>query len=248
MYRTWSRTVVAAAFAALIVSPAVTATVFADGHGRPAAKPPVAGILPPDATYRGLTYGDWLAIGWQELFSIAAAKKGQHPLTTGGAAALNNQMVLLSAPIVPLGTDAITIPVTIPQGQSLSVWMIAVECSAAEEPPFQAEGETNLRACANGLLDEVSVPDLHVEVDGTPVKRPGTYRSESPLFRYGPLPEGNALHLPAGTQADSVAAGYGVLLSPLGAGTHRIVVRASVPAFGIGVDTRFVVTVKQQER
>lgn len=76
------------------------------------------------------------------------------------------------------------------------------------------------------------------------MKRPETYRSESPLFRYGPLPEGNPLGLPAGTQADSIASGYGMLRSLLGVSAHRIVVRASVPAFGVGIDAKFIVTVK----
>ena len=244
MRHTCTRTVTAVAFAALLSSPAVTATLSADG-GREGARPPVSGVLPLDAKHRGLTSGEWLAVGWQELFAIAE-ENGRHPSTDGGAVALNNRTVLLSSPIVALGAETVTIPVTIPYGQHLSVGIISVTCSVAEEAPFHGENEADLRACANGLLDLVSVSDLYLAIDGRPVKDPGAYRRESPLFRYGPLPEGNSLHLPPGTQSDAVAAGYGVLLSPLSVGVHRIVVRANVPAVGIAVDAKFIVHVKPQ--
>jgi hypothetical protein len=120
--------------------------------------------------------------------------------------------------------------------------MITVECSVAEAPPFHGEDESELRACANGLLDLAA--DLAVAIDGRPVQNPEAYRTESPLFRFGPLPEANALGLPTGTQSDAVAAGYSLLLSPLSVGVHRITVRAAVPDFGIAVDARFIVNVE----
>ena len=54
----------------------------------------------------------------------------------------------------------------------------------------------------------------------------------------------NVLGLPPGTQSDAVAAGYGLLLSPLSVGVHRITVRAAIPAFGIAVDAKFIVAVE----
>ena len=187
-----------------------------------------------------MTYGDWLALSWQAVLATPV-EDGRHPLITGGAVRLNNRMVSLWPPVVPAGSPRVTIPITIADGQSLSVEMITVECSVAEPPPFHGEDEADLRACANGLLDLAS--DLSIAIDGRPAQNPGAYRTESPLFRYGPLPENHPLGLAAGTQSDAVAAGYGVLLSPLSAGVHRITVRASVPAFGIGVDAEFVINI-----
>ena len=112
----------------------------------------------------------------------------------------------------------------------------------AEDPPFHGDDEAELRACANGLLDLVSDP--YAEIDGRPVKDPGAYRVESPLFRYGPLPAGNPLGLPPGTQSDAVGAGYFLLLPPFSVGEHRIIVRANVPDFGIAVDAEFIVNVE----
>jgi hypothetical protein len=164
-------------------------------------------------------------------------------LIGGGAFSLNNGMMMLLPPVLPAGSPSVTVPVTIPAGQHLSVTMIGVECSVAEAAPFHGEDEAELRACANGLLDFVS--DVYAEIDGTPVADPGAYRAESPLFRYGPLPARNYLGLRAGTQSDAVAAGYSLLLKPLRTGVHRITVRANVPAFGIAVDTTFIVTVER---
>jgi hypothetical protein len=243
MRHTRARVLAVVSFAGLLLSPALTVPLSAAGSGGEGTRPADPRVLPVDATYKGLTYGDWLAVGWQELLAIAE-QKGRQPLITGGAVGLNNGMVLLSAPILELGADTVTIPVTVPYGQYLSVGLISVECSVAEAPPFHGEDEADLRACANGLLDMVSIPDLYAAIDGRPVEHPGTFRTESPLFRYGPLPEGNPLHLPARTQSDAVAAGYGLLLSPLGVGVHRIAVRAAVPAFGIAVDANFIVTVE----
>ena len=248
MRHTFARVLAVVAFAGLLSSPAATAHLaadHADSNGREGATPAEPGVLPLHANYKGLTYGDWMALSWQAAFAIAV-EAGRHPLITGGAVGLNNGMVSLSAPVVPAGSPRLTIPVTIPPGQHLSVGMIGVECSVAEPPPFHGENEADLRACANGLLDLAS--DLYVAIDGRPVQNPGAYRAESPLFGYGPLPEGNFLGLPPGTQSDAVAAGYGLLLSPLSMGVHRITVRATVPAFGIAVDAEFIVNVEPRGR
>ena len=43
-----------------------------------------SGVTPPDATYRGLTYGEWAAEWWRAVFA-APVEGGVHPLITGGA-------------------------------------------------------------------------------------------------------------------------------------------------------------------
>jgi hypothetical protein len=226
-----TRVLAIVAFAGLLASPATTAPVtgdHVDGSRR-------------QRTYQGLTYGEWAAVWWQAVFATAI-DAGRHPLITGGAFGGANRMVFLSAPVLPAGSPRVTVPVTIPSGTSLFVPIITVECSVAEEPPFHGEDETELRACANGLLDLVSDP--HAAIDGRPVKDPGAYRVESPLFRYGPLTAGNVLGLPPATQSDAVGAGYFLLLPPFSAGVHRITVRANVASFGLAVDAEFIINVE----
>jgi hypothetical protein len=219
-----ARVFAAVAFAGLLASPATT---YAQAH-------------PSNAKYQGLTYGEWLAATWQAALATPI-EGGRHPWINGGAFVAGNRMVALAAPVIPLGSPKVTIPITVAPGTPLSVGIIGVDCSVAEAWPFHGEDEAELRACANGLLDVAQDP--YAEIDGKPVTAPGAYRAESPLFRYGPLPANNYLELPPGTQSDAVVAGYGLLVPPLSTGVHRIAVSAVVPAFGIAVDAEFVVTV-----
>jgi hypothetical protein len=220
MRHTCLRVLAVVAFAGLLSSPAATAPV---------------------TRYKGLTSGEWTAAWWQAVFAIPV-ESGSHPLISGGPFGGNNRTVFLGAPLGSVGSPAITIPVTIRTGTNLVVPIITVECSVAEDPPFHGDNEVELRACANGLLDLVRDP--YVEIDGKPVKDPGALRVVSPMFRYGPLPAGNVLGMPPGTQSDAVGAGYTLLLPPFSVGVHRLTVRASVPDFGIAVDTEFVINVE----
>jgi hypothetical protein len=167
-------------------------------------------------------------------------------LIDGGAFGGNNRTVFLGAPVLPAGSPRVTIPVTVPPGTHLVVPIITVECSVAEAPPFYGEDEFQLRACANGLLDEVSEP--YAQIDGRVLKDPYTYRVETPLFRYGPLTTDNILGLPPGTQSDAVGAGYVLMLRPLSVGVHRIELRANVFAFNLAVDAEFIITVEPPRR
>jgi hypothetical protein len=220
MRHTCLRILAVIAFAGLLSSPAATAPV---------------------TRFKGLTSGEWTAAWWQAVFALPV-EAGSHPLITGGAFGGNNHTVFLGGPVVPMGSPTVTIPVTIPPGTNLVVPIITVECSVAEAPPFHGENEAELRACANGLLDAATDP--YAEIDGKPVKEPGALRVTSPLFRYGPLPAGNILGMPPGTQSDAVGAAYTLLLPPLSVGVHRLTIRASVPDFGIAVDTEFIINVE----
>jgi hypothetical protein len=198
-------------------------------------------VIPTDAKYRGLTYGEWAAEWWRAAFAVPV-EGGVHPLFTGGAFEGENGIVFLTAPVLPAGAPTAEILVTIPSGTRLFFPLVTVECSVFEDPPFHGDDEPSLRACANDLLDVVS--DLYAEIDGTPVNNLDAYRVESPLFRWGPLPADNTLGAPEGTESDAVAAGYYLMLPPLRVGVHEIIVRAAIDSFGLAVDARFIVTVE----
>ena len=225
MRHTIARVLAVAAFTGLLVYPAITYTAGPPSNSR----------------YNGLTYGEWTAVWWQTAFAPSTEAERQ-AWFSGGVLGERNRMAFIGTPVLPAGSPRVAIPVTVRPGTSLFVPIITVECSEAEAVPFHGDGETELRACANGLLDLVSDP--YAEIDGRPVKDPGAYRVDSPLFRYGPLPEDNFLGLPPGTQSDSVGAGYFLLLQPLSVGEHRIVVRADVPDVGIAVDAEFIINVE----
>lgn len=237
MRHTCVRVFMAIALAGLLVSPA---TASAQAHSSNGAQARLS-----KGKFRGLSYGEWLAATWQAAL-FTPIKGHRHPWINGGALMVGDRVVAPSAPVVPLGTPRIRIPITIEPGTPLSLGIIGVSCSVAEAWPFHGEDEAELRACANGLLD--SAQDLSAVIDGRRVANVEAYRTTSPMFRYGPLPANNFLGLPAGTLSDSVTAGYGMLVAPLSVGVHRIAVSASVPDFGIGVDTEFVITVVPRKK
>ena len=51
-------------------------------------------VIPPDANYRGLTYGEWAAEWWRAVLA-APVEGGVHPLITGGAVEGETGMVFL---------------------------------------------------------------------------------------------------------------------------------------------------------
>ncbi|MBI5301133.1 MAG: hypothetical protein HY868_03275 [Chloroflexi bacterium] len=105
----------------------------------------------------------------------------------------------------------------VPLGKALFFPIIDAECSTAEGNGTTRE---ELLVCAKFFMDEAT--NLSVEIDGVPVRNPGDYRVQSPLFTYGPLPANNALNLPQGTISPAVSDGYFLMLTPLSAGKHTI--------------------------
>ena len=251
MRHIFARVLTIAACAGLLSSPAFMAPLAADhvdggpGQARHATKGPDTQGPRVLEEYKGLTPAVWLAVWWQEVFALAV-EDGHHPLIDGGAFGGNNGIVFLGGPVVPAGSPRVTLKVTVPAGTHLFVPIITVECSEAEAPPFHGEDETELRTCANGLLDEVT--DLDVRIDGRRLTNPSAHRVESPLFRYGPLPANNLPGLPPGTQSDALAAGYAMLLPPFSVGVHRIDVHATVTGVPIGVDAELVITVEPKRK
>ncbi len=243
MRHTLARVLAVATFAALFSSPASTALFAADQKAAVPGQRASDSSKAPQllSTHLGLTPGQWLAVWWQEVFAIAAAGQS-HPLTDGGAFEGANRTMFLGARPQPLGSAPSTIRITVPAETHLVVPIITVECSVAEEDVFHGDNEAELRACANGHFDGVSSPAARI--DGKPVQIGARHRVESPLFRFGPLTAGNILGVAPGTQSDSVAVGYVLLLSPFSPGVHRLRIAADVVAFGLTGDTEFIITVE----
>jgi hypothetical protein len=200
-----------------------------------------AHIIPPHVRYRGLSYGEWGAEWWKTVFSIPVVDDN-HPVISGGAFGGDKGVVFLAA----IGGGA-TIDVTIPAGTPLFFPVVNSECSVLEPDPFHGDNETELRACANGHIDNTS--GLFAVIDGVPVKNLEAFRVESPLFEFGPLPEDNlfeffGLDAPAGTTSPAVDSGVYLLLAPLKVGTHTIHVGGMFDLLGFSIDTTFNITVE----
>jgi len=203
-----------------------------------------AGIVPADEKFRGLSYGEWGARYWINLFAIPVVAD-QHPYLQGGAYDGDKGMLYLAA--LPGG---VTIPITVPAGTAIFCPVMNAECSVLEPDPFHGDNEAELRECANGHIDNTS--GLFFEIDGVPVTNLDDYRVESPLFQFT-LPANNlfayfGLDAPAGTTSLAVDAGVYVLLEPLSVGKHTIHVGGTFDLLGYSIDTTFDITVTSKKK
>ena len=215
--------------------------LFLAGNVAMAARDPNNGIVKPQSSYQGQSYGDWAAEWWQTMYSMPVVN-GQHPLLTGGAVTNDGTLFLASSPSGPT-----TIDITVPNATTIVVPVVNAECSTIEPEPFHGDTEPELRACANGHIDNTS--GLSATIDAVPVSELQTYRTQSPLFEFT-LPENNVLEFqgieaPAGTTAQAVDAGVYLVIRPLSRQTtHTIRVRGTFDEFGTTIDTTFRITVQ----
>jgi hypothetical protein len=202
---------------------------------------PNPGILPPNARFRGLTYGEWGAKWWQAAFDLPVVD-GDHPLISGGAFEGPKGVLFLAGAFADPDEPAV-IEITVRPGTPLFFPVINSECSVFEPDPFHGDDEEELRECANHHIDNTS--DLFAVIDGRPVRRLGAYRTESPLFVWGPLPEDNILGAPEGTISPAVDAGVYLLLNPLPVGRHVIRFGGTFDEFGASINTKYIITVRR---
>jgi hypothetical protein len=223
-----------------LLATATLALLVATSPAQAAGRKPNPGVIPPGSTFRGLTYGEWGARFWTKLFAIPVVG-GSHPYLSGGAFEGDQGVVFLTA-----SGNGATFDITIKAGTPILCPVLNAECSVLEPDPFHGDTEAELRACANGHMDNTS--GLFAIIDGVPVKNLGGYRVESPLFEFT-LPEDNlfaffGLDAPGGTTSPAVDAGVYLLLAPLSPGKHTIHVGGSFDVLGFTFDNTFHITVE----
>lgn len=218
------------------------------------------GVIPPQARYQGLSYGEWSARQTQWFFSLPI---DHNPLydTADCSTGQSGKVWFLGGtfassviePGIILGeADR---DCTIPSGTALFFPLVSAECSQAEG---NGTTEAELRDCANFLADFIVPSSVFLKIDGTPVTNLGSFRVESPFFTFGPLPENNALQAigydaPAGTTSPSVSDGYFAMVKPLSVGTHTLHFGGVVDLTSIGgplfiQDITYTITVAPRGR
>lgn len=210
------------------------------GDAQAQGRNPNPGVIVPGASYRGLSYGEWGAQWWSAAFAIPVVE-GSHPVISGGAFGGDDGVLFLAG----IGSGA-TIDITIPPGTPLFFPVVNSECSVIEPDPFHGDDEAELRACANGHIDNTS--GWFAEIDGVPLVNLEAYRVESPLFEFGPLPEDNLAEFfgvaaPAGTTSLAVDAGIYVLVAPLKPGVHTIKFGGTFDLMNFSINTTYNITV-----
>ena len=185
-------------------------------------------VLSPAATPYGKTYGEWSAEHWKWTFALPV---DHHPLLdeTGAdvAQGQSGPVWFLGGTFTSTTSGGVTVgsatrDCTVPTGKALFFPIIDNECSTLEG---NGTTDAELRSCAKFFQDHAH--DLTCTVDGVPIQNLDSYRVQSPLFTYGPLPDNNllesfGLNAPAGSTSPSVSDGVFVMLAPLSAGGHTI--------------------------
>jgi hypothetical protein len=208
-------------------------------------------VMPVNSKPHGLSYAEWSARHWQWLFSFPA---DEHPLTDTApvSAGQSGEVWFLGgtfsaieiAPGVILGQADRT--GTIRPGKKLFFPLVDVEGSTLE-----GNGNTDqeLLDFAKTFGDFIVPESLFLEIDGKPVDNLYGYRVQSPVFTFGPLPEGNIFGAPAGATSRSASDGVFVMLKPLSAGKHTIHFGGAIDLSSIGgplfmQDIKYTLTVK----
>ena len=189
-------------------------------------------VFPVNSRPFGMTYGQWSAAWWQWATSLPA---DQHPLfdTADCSAGQSGHVWFLGGTFVVSETatqDFVGVAdrsCTVPTGTALFFPILNAEASTAEG---NGTTEAKLRASAQAAVDGTT--SLQATIDGRPIENLASYRVQSPLFTYGPVPDNNIFqalgeNVPAGTTSLSAADGYYVMLRPLSAGQHTIHFSAS---------------------
>jgi hypothetical protein len=179
-----------------------------------AQKRTVATVVPPDASYHGVTYAEWSAAATR--FGMEHPLEGHPGLDTPDFDVRSGQLGevwFLSGPFDPHERS-----VTVPAGKALFLILLNVDASSLEEPPFHGNTEAEQREIAKSFGDHII--NVFCSIDGEKIKNMDDFRVSSPQFEFtAPTPW---LFGDIGGSGTAVADGYYVLVERLPKGEHTI--------------------------
>jgi hypothetical protein len=183
------------------------------------ATPAALTVLPPDASVGGQNLSQWHAQFWQWTFSL--------PSSVDPLADDNGERCVFGqhGPVffLTISSTDVERTCTVPDGATLFVPVMVVECSNVEKDPFYGANEADLTTCANAHIDVGLSEDLakaSLTIDGQAVGDLTPYRTATSLIQV-PRPSNPETGEPGGV-ALSVGAGFAVLVGPLSDGEHTI--------------------------
>jgi len=195
------------------------------------------GVIPPQAKYGGMTYGEWSAAWWQWAFSMPV---DHHPLfDLTGEDAANGQSGhvwflggLWWANDAPPPSTAVTREIIIPSGKALFFPIVNSELNCVELagteccPPEGVPNVQCIRDLMASFIESLTNDNMYATIDRKPFTNVVAYRAISQEFSMW-LPENNALEawgipFEFGEITPVVADGYFLMVAPLSVGKHTI--------------------------
>jgi hypothetical protein len=209
-----------------------------------------ASVAPAQSNPYGMSYVEWSAAWWQWAFSLPL---DHSPLfgTADCSAGQSGHVWFLPGAVVGGATPREDC--TVPTGTSLFVAVINAECSNLEG---SGNTEGQLRSCADSISGLIDKNSLRASLDGEPLTDLSRYLVESPLFRFGPLPDNNLIRYfcvaqgegcpaaPRGSFGYAVGTGVYLMFQPLSAGRHTLTFHGEAADAALVVDTTYHLTVR----
>jgi hypothetical protein len=225
--RTWRvLALTVAAIAALSVGVAVSSA---------APSPAAAPVFSSNAHPFGTTLAKWSAAWWQFNLAIPAASPATDPSANHCRPSGVDDSVwfLLYNPGGDWKCD-------LPRGAALFLPVLNVDCSSVEASPFFGENPGKQRQCTREFMDDAE--DIAASIDGGAVPNILSHRVRSPQFSFGPLPSPNWLGVADSPSGTAVSDGVYLMIKPLSAGTHEVVLHGEFPGIFV-LDSTITVTV-----
>lgn len=201
-------------------------------------------VLEPDASYAGVSRGEWDARSWQMAVSMPEEVNPAFDPTEGERCGYGQSGPVFIVPGA-FTPEPVTRTCVVAEGTALFLVLGGSECSTVEPPPFFGRDEAELRACAASFTDTIT--EVSVSINGEDGPDLAAYRTSSPLFTLT-LPEDNFFGVPPGV-ALSVSDSYNILIAPPPPGEYEISVLAVFEEegepFELGGTIRIVVEAPQ---
>lgn len=166
-----------------------------------------AAVLPPEQSYAGKTYPEWMASSW-----IAAWSRPQ----VGGADMRDG-----SSPVWylwGLTTTPSTAHIRVPDDKALFVTLDGIGTSTVEPYPYDGQDETEL---LKNVTTRFQLTPRYCEIDGMLVSDLDQFEFVSPLFDFH-YPSPNIGGVPGSGWGSGVGRGHSILVHSLEPGLHTI--------------------------
>jgi hypothetical protein len=180
-----------------------------------------ATVVPPHGTVAGKGYGYYVGKVWQVIFTSPT----KHP-DTCATVTVGGQQVAVVWPAIT-GSGTYTQTCSEPAGRPIYLQHVADECSTFKgDHGSYGTTDAQLKKCARAEFKNATG---RTTVDGQRVAHINTYIAASGVYAVN-LSQGHNYFGAKKMHGRSAAYGYGVLLTGLSKGTHKIVVAGTIPS------------------
>jgi hypothetical protein len=195
-------------------------------------------VLPPEASYAGVSRAEWSAHFLQWALSLPQEiNPNFDPTGEQCGYGQSGPIFFLPAAYVPEPYDRTCV---IPAGTAIYVQVGGTSCSSVEPPPYFGRDEAELQACA--AAEAYTVPHT-IAINGQELSDLQAYRTTSPLFTLR-LAADNLLGVPPGVGL-AVMEGSSIIIAPPPPGEYEITLTADFGDEVLPGTTRVIVAAPQ---